>query len=53
MRAPKLLLALLLIPLLGISQKRQISGRITNEKGEGIPFASVMIQSSKTVYRRQ
>jgi TonB-linked SusC/RagA family outer membrane protein len=48
MRAPKLLLALLLIPLLGISQKRQISGRITNEKGEGIPFASVMVQSSKT-----
>jgi TonB-linked SusC/RagA family outer membrane protein len=51
MRVSKLLLVvagLLLIPLLGISQKRQISGRITNEKGEAIPFASILIQSTRT-----
>ncbi|SJZ68423.1 SusC/RagA family TonB-linked outer membrane protein [Sediminibacterium ginsengisoli] len=39
-------LCLLLIPLLGISQNRQISGKITNEKGEPIPFASVLIRST-------
>jgi len=40
--------ALLLCGLLAIAQQKSVSGRVTDEKGEPIPFATVQIKGTKS-----
>ncbi|MEP6750220.1 MAG: carboxypeptidase-like regulatory domain-containing protein, partial [Bacteroidota bacterium] len=40
--------ALLLCGVLAIAQQRTVSGRITDEKGDPVPFATVQIKGTKT-----
>ncbi len=42
------ILWLLLLPLLALSQARQITGRVTDEKGNPIPMASVIVKGATT-----
>lgn len=37
---------LLSIPMLGLSQDKQITGRVTDEKGNGLPAASILIKGT-------
>lgn len=43
-----LLSALLLCGLLAFSQQRSVTGRVTDDKGDPVPFATVQVKNSKT-----
>lgn len=48
MRRCILFLSLLLLSILSLAQTRTITGRITDERGEPVPFASVKLKGSRS-----
>ena len=48
MRKMLLLMVVLFTTLIATAQTRVISGSVTDDKGEGVPFASVLVKGTKT-----